>query len=177
MSIQISALAKKETAGIPKNPCDSLHLITNIGIEGDYHAGEFIRHRYLANKDPLQKNLRQVLIIDDSIHQELKKLGIHLEAGMMGENIILSNIDIMQLPIGSILEFYSPDAPQTSQPPTLKTTEIRTPCKQLNQTHPELLKSVIEKKGEEFIYKAGMMAIVLHGGFIKINDTVKIVEA
>ena len=176
MTTKIIALAKKDTPGIPKTPSNSLNLITNIGIEGDYHAGEFVRHRHLAKKNPLQKNLRQVLIIDNGIHQELEKEGIHLAPGMMGENIILSNIDIMNLPINSILEFHSPAHPNNPQPPTLKTTEIRTPCKQLNQTHPELLKAVIDKKGEEFIYKAGIMAIVVKGGTIKINDTVKITK-
>lgn len=171
MSIKIIALAKKDTPGIPKIACSQLNLIANYGIEGDYHAGEFVRHRHLAQKDPLQKNLRQVLIIDNSIHQALKEFEIHLAPGMMGENIILSDIDIMHLPIGSIIEFHSSSNPNNAHPPTLQTTEIRTPCKQLNQTHPELLKSVIDKKGEDFIYKAGMMAVVLSGGTIKIEDS------
>lgn len=50
---------------------DSIELIENIGVAGDYHTGKFVRHRYLAKKDPTRPNLRQVLLTDTSIFAEL----------------------------------------------------------------------------------------------------------
>ena len=42
--------------GLPKPVVEAVHLIEDWGVEGDYHAGHSVRHRYLARKDPTQPN-------------------------------------------------------------------------------------------------------------------------
>jgi MOSC domain-containing protein YiiM len=100
----VVAVCKKAQHGIPKISVEAIHLLENYGVEGDYHAGKFVRHRYLARKDPNVPNVRQVLLIDTSILSFLADQDIHLEPGMMGENLLLDGISVMELPLGTQLE-------------------------------------------------------------------------
>ena len=74
----VVAVCQKAEPGLPKLEVDAIQLVENFGVEGDYHAGEFVRHRYLAKKDPNIPNLRQVLLVDKSILAEIARQGIHL---------------------------------------------------------------------------------------------------
>ena len=56
----VVAVCQKAEPGLPKLQVEAVHLVKNHGIDGDYHAGKLVRHRYLAKKDPTQPNLRQV---------------------------------------------------------------------------------------------------------------------
>ncbi len=38
-------------------------LVEGHGVEGDAHAGAFVRHRYLARRQPHLPNLRQIHLI------------------------------------------------------------------------------------------------------------------
>ena len=77
----VLAVCKNANPGVPKNQVDSIQLLEEFGVEGDYHAGTKIRHRYLAEKDPEQLNHRQVLLIDAQILGDLGKVGIKLIPG------------------------------------------------------------------------------------------------
>ena len=92
----VIAVCKKAEPGLPKLVVNAIQLIENYGVEGDYHAGEFVRHRYLAKKDPTRPNLRQVLLIDTKILADITTQDIHLEPGMMGENMIIDGIGLME---------------------------------------------------------------------------------
>ena len=78
-------------------------------------------------------NIRQVLLIDTTILSNLADQDIHLEPGMLGENLILDGINLMALPIGTRLEVGEA---------TLELTELRHPCYQLNESHLNLLEAV-----------------------------------
>ncbi len=161
----VVAVCKKAEPGLPKQVVDAIQLVENYGVAGDYHAGEFVRHRYLANKDPNKPNLRQVLLVDTSMFAAIAGKGIRLAPGMMGENIIIEGMSVMTLPIGSRLEIA--DA-------LLEVTEIRNPCLQLNEMHPRLLKAVAYKVDSKVQRNAGMMARVLKGGTVKPGDAVSV---
>jgi MOSC domain-containing protein YiiM len=159
----VIAVCKKGSPGLPKLEVDAIQLIENYGVKGDYHAGEFVRHRYLAKKDPTQPNRRQVLLIDTKILNELASQGIHLTPGMMGENIIVDGIGLMALPVGAHLEVGEA---------LLKVTEVRNPCYQLNEMHPQLLKAVENSGTGPDPRNAGMMAIILSGGWVRPGNSV-----
>lgn len=159
----VAAVCKKNQPGIPKLEVDAVQLIENLGVEGDYHAGKFVRHRYLAKKDPTRPNLRQVLLIDTIILAYLAGLGIHLQPGWMGENIILDGVDVMNLPMGSQLDIGEA---------ILEITEVRNPCHQLDEMHPGVLKAVeISGPGPDG-RNAGMMARIIRGGAVQRGDPV-----
>ncbi len=163
----VVAVCKKVQPGIPKLAVTAIQLLENYGVEGDYHAGEFVRHRYLAKKDPTRPNLRQVLLIDTSILANLASQDIHLKPGMMGENIILDGISVMSLAIGTRVEVGEA---------VLEITEIRNPCYQLNEMHPRLLKAAETSGTKPDPRNAGMMARVLKGGWVRPVDLVLVMS-
>ena len=160
----VTAVCRNAEPGLPKFPASEITLIENHGVERDYHAGKFIRHRYLAKKDPSKPNHRQVLLTDTSIYRALSQRDIHLDPGMLGENIIIGGMSVMQLPIGSRL---------TINDVLLEITEIREPCYQLNEMHPELQDAVMPDNKDEKTWNAGMMAVVLKGGIVKSGDRIQ----
>jgi MOSC domain-containing protein YiiM len=155
----------KAGPGIPKYAVEAIHLLENFGVEGDYHAGKFVRHRYLAKKDPTVPNVRQVLLIDTTILAYLADQDIHLDPGMMGENLVLDGISVMDLPIGTQLEVGEA---------LLEITEVRHPCYQLNESHPQLLKCVENSGSGSASHNAGMMARILKGGWVRPGDSVHV---
>jgi MOSC domain-containing protein YiiM len=159
----VVAVCKKAEPGLPKLAAEAIELIENYGVAGDYHAGRFVRHRYLAKKDPTRPNLRQVLLADRSILSEIASKEIQLEPGMLGENITVDGIRVMALAIGTQLEIGET---------LVELTEVRNPCYQLNEMHPRLLKAVASKVDGQVRRNAGMMARVLQGGWVRPGDSV-----
>ena len=161
----VVAVCKKAQPGLPKLEVAAIKLLENYGVAGDYHAGEFVRHRYLAKKDPTKPNLRQVLLIDTIILAELASHDIDLEPGMMGENIIVDGISVMSLAIGTRVEVGEA---------LLEITEVRNPCYQLNEMHPRLLEAAKTSGTEPDPRNAGMMARILKSGRVRPGDTVTV---
>ena len=158
------AVCKKAEPGIPKLEVTVIKLLENMGVEGDYHAGEFVRHRYLAEKDPTRPNVRQVLIIDTAILGFLAGQGIDLQPGWMGENIIIDGISIMTLPIGTQLEIGEA---------IVELSEIRNPCYQLDEMHPGVLEAVKTSGPAPDHRNAGMLARIVQGGLVHCGDSVR----
>jgi MOSC domain-containing protein YiiM len=161
----VVAVCTKAQPGLPKLEVAAIQLLENYGVAGDYHAGKFVRHRYLAKKDPTKPNQRQVLLIDTTILVELASQDIHLEPGMMGENIVLDGISVMSLAIGTQVEVGEA---------VLEMTEIRNPCYQLNEMHPRLLKAVETSGTGPDPRNAGMLARILTSGWARPGDAVTV---
>ncbi|MCK5795113.1 MAG: hypothetical protein KAH12_10420 [Anaerolineales bacterium] len=132
-------------------------------MEGDYHAGAKIRHRYLAKKDPEQPNHRQILLIDTQILGNLGKVGIKLVPGQMAENIVCYGISVMALEKGGHL---------AAGEALLEITEVRDPCKQLNERHPDLYQAVIQEINGKERYTAGVFARVLRAGKVDTGNSI-----
>jgi MOSC domain-containing protein YiiM len=159
----VIAVCQKPEPGLPKLEVEAIQLIEDLGVAGDYHAGKLIRHRYLARKDPTRPNLRQVLLADTTIVAEISAKGIALKPGMLGENVLLDGIKVMELAAGTRLELGEA---------LLELTEVRNPCFQLNEIHPNLLKAVAAKVDGGVRRNAGMMARILRGGWVRPGDPV-----
>jgi len=162
---KVVAVCRNPEPGLPKPIVDAVNLIENWGVEGDYHAGSLVRHRYLAKKEPDRPNLRQALLVDAAVFAELAQQGIHIGPGMMGENIDIEGIDVMQLVEGTHLAIGSA---------IVEVTERRNPCYQLNGIDPRLLKAVVKKMPERIIFKAGMMTRILQSGLVRAGDLVEV---
>ena len=159
----ILAVCKNAKPGVPKIQVDSIHLMEEFGVEGDYHAGKKIRHRYLAKKDPEMPNHRQVLLIDAQILGDLQKVGIKLVPGQMAENIVCYGINVMALEIGTRL---------AAGEALLEVTEVRDPCKLLNNSHPDLYNAVINEINGEKEYTAGIFARIIRGGKVDTGNSI-----
>lgn len=165
---QVVAVCRNAEPGLPKPVVDEVRLVEDWGVEGDYHAGKFVRHRYLAKKDATQPNLRQVCIVDAAAFTTLGECNLQIGPGMMGENITVEGVAIMRLPIGTRLSIGEA---------VVEMTEVRIPCKQLNGIAAGLLKAVSQRRRGEKVYMAGMMARVLTGGLVRAGDAVGVLEA
>ena len=161
----VFAVCKKSEPDVPKPRVDEINLIEDFGVEGDYHAGKTVRHRYLAKKDPLQPNHRQVLITDTTLFADVAQQGITLEPGWLGENLVLDGVSVMALPVGTQIAIG--DA-------VLELTEVRDPCNQLNACHPGILKAVVIKEENEVRFNSGMLARVLSSGPVRPGDAVRV---
>ena len=139
-----------------------------LGVEGDAHMGEKVKHRSRVAKDPNQPNLRQVHLIHAELFEELAKKGFQVSNGQMGENITTYGIDLLSLPKDSILYIGSSAKVQV--------TGLRNPCKQIDSIQNGLMQAVLDKdESGNLIRKSGIMGIVLEGGAVKPNDEITVV--
>jgi hypothetical protein len=59
---------------------ESITLLTGLGVEGDAHLGQTVKHRSRVARDPNQPNLRQVHLIHAELHDELRAAGFAVSA-------------------------------------------------------------------------------------------------
>lgn len=146
---------------------ESIRLIMGLGVEGDVHAGETVKHRYRVKQDPTQPNLRQVHLIHAELHDELQKLGFDVKAGQMGENVTTRGLDLLDLPTGTKL-FLGPDA-------VVEITGLRNPCYQLDDFQQGLMAATLDRdEAGNLVRKAGVMSIVLSDGAVRPGDMIKV---
>lgn len=163
----IKAVSKNKAHSPSKFNCDSIVLLKGLGVEGDAHMGEKIKHRSRVAKDPNQPNLRQVHLIHAELFEELAEKGFSIQAGQMGENITTEGVDLLNLPKDTILSIGA-----TSK---IKITGLRNPCNQLNSIQEGLLNAVLENDAHgNLIRKSGIMGIILEGGEVKAGDEIQI---
>lgn len=162
---KVVALSKSSTHTMQKFNTPQLRLLKGLGVEGDAHLGETVKHRSRVAKDPTQPNLRQVHLIQQELFEELVQKGFTVTPGLMGENITTRGIDLLALPRGTILTIGSSAKVQI--------TGLRNPCHQLNGIQKGLMKAVLDRDAEgHLIRKAGIMGIVLADGQIELGDEI-----
>lgn len=100
----VVAVAADRGHRFSKPPQDRIVLLEGHGVEGDAHAGPFVRHRYLARRQPRLPNLRQVHLIPSELFTSLLEAGFEVEAGELGENITTAGLDLERMPLGTLIE-------------------------------------------------------------------------
>jgi hypothetical protein len=81
----------------------SIRLLAGLGVEGDAHMGETVKHRSRVVRDATAPNLRQVHLVHAELHDELRSNGFDIVPGQMGENVTTRGIDLLGLPVGTRL--------------------------------------------------------------------------
>src|SRR5205085_355840 len=133
-------------------------LVKGHGIEGDAHAGAFVKHRYLARWRPRMPNERQVHIIDQALFGDLRREGFDVHPGELGENVTTLGIDLMRLPLATTLTFGASA--------TVELRGLRTPCVLIDRFQKGLLKA-LTRKGDLPPFRAGVMGIACSGGEVR----------
>jgi MOSC domain-containing protein YiiM len=168
MPATVVSVNSKDTPGVGKIPREQVTLVADHGVEGDYHAGKFVRHRSRAAKTPDLPNRRQVHLMHAELFDELAPLGIRVVPGAMGENITTRGLPILDLAPGTRLHL--------GESAVIEVTGLRNPCNQLDNVDQRLLAQVATKDATgEIIRKAGIMAIVLEGGPVRPGDPITVV--
>jgi len=145
----------------------SIRLLEGIGVEGDAHSGETVKHRSRAARDPSQPNLRQVHLIHAELHEQLRAAGFAVSAGQMGENVTTRGVDLLGLPTGARLRL--------GDEAVVLVTGLRSPCAQLDGIQQGLMEATLNRDGDgNLVRKAGVMGVVLVGGEVRPGDAVTV---
>jgi len=163
----VLSVSKSSKHSFSKEIVDSIVLIQGEGVEGDAHKGVTVKHRSRVKVDPTQPNLRQVHLIHSELISELQAKGFKVHPASMGENITTTGIKLLDLPTGAVLKIGK-DA-------EIEITGLRNPCAQLDNYQKGLTSAVLDKDAEgNVIRKAGVMGIIVKGGEVAADDSIKI---
>ena len=145
----------------------TISLVAGLGVEGDAHMGETVKHRSHIRKFGHIPNLRQVLLIHEELFEELRAGGFTVGPGSIGENVTTRGIDLLGLPTGTRLRLGAQAV--------IEITGLRNPCRQVEAFAPGLLQAVLGRDADgNLIRKAGVMAIVITGGEVRAGDAIAI---
>ena len=167
MSGIVTAVCRSATHSMRKPACAQIRLVAGLGVEGDAHAGETVKHRSRVAQDPSQPNLRQVHLVHAELHDALGAAGFAVSPGLMGENVTTRGVDLLALPTGTRLHLGA-DA-------VVEITGLRNPCVQLDGIQRGLMAATLARDPEgRLVRKAGVMAIVLRGGDVRPQDAIRV---
>ena len=140
MTGEVIAVCISEKKGTEKINIHSCEVIEGFGLKNDAHGGNW--HR-------------QVSLLSHEKIEDFKTRGGFVEKGAFGENIIVSGIDLRNLPVGTIIKINEV---------VLEVTQIGKEC----HSHCEIFHRV----GDCIMPREGIFTKVIKGGFIKEGDTV-----
>jgi MOSC domain-containing protein YiiM len=140
-----NAKAPRGAIGYVRHALTEANLVESYGIEGDRKGGH------------PKRNLN---VMDESTLAELEAEGYPTTPGMLGENLILSGIDLRRLPTGARLQIG--DA-------VIELGKLREPCEQLTELD--------ERMPESVIGRVGVMCRVITSGLVRVGDPVQVVAA
>lgn len=164
---EVVAVACAPGHGFSKPLQESVRLLTGLGVQGDAHAGETVRHRSRVRADPTQPNLRQVHLLAAELLDELNGSGFVVAAGDLGENVLTRGLDLLGLPAGTRLSLGG-DA-------VVEVTGLRNPCAQIDGFQPGLLAAVLARDDEgALVRRAGIMGVVRAGGLVSPGDRIAV---
>ena len=135
LSGRVIAVSRNPKHTMSKPAQLSVRLLAGLGVEGDAHLGETVKHRSRVRRDPSQPNLRQVHLLHAELHDELRQSGFDLAPGEMGENVTTRGIDLLGLPVGTRLAL--------GDQAVVEVTGLRNPCAQLNGLRPGLMAATL----------------------------------
>ena len=164
---RVVSVAASPVHGFSKPTVNEIRLLAGLGVEGDVHCGETVKHRSRVRIDPTQPNLRQVHLVHSELFAELAAAGFDITPGAIGENITTAGIDLLGLPRGARLAI--------GDEAIVEITGLRNPCVQLDGYRPGLTAAVLGRDAEgRIVRKAGIMGIVIAGGSVRAGDPIAV---
>lgn len=162
----VTAVAVHAAHAFSKTPTDAIEVVAGMGVRGDAHFGATVRHRSRVAADPSQPNLRQVHLIHDELLAELRDRGFSVRPGDLGENVTTHGIDLLSLPVGTILAVGES---------LLAITGLRNPCSQIDAFQDGLLRAVLDRAPDgTLVRKSGVMAVVVASGVVRSGDRIEV---
>jgi MOSC domain-containing protein YiiM len=163
----VTAVSAGAAHGVRKPAAPAITLVEGLGVAGDAHAGETVQHRSRVARDPTQPNLRQVHLIAEELHIQLRGGGLHVSPGDMGENVTTRGIELIALPAGTRLRLGSQAV--------VEVTGLRNPCAQLDTIQPGLMAATLGRDEDgNLVRKSGVMGVVLAGGDVRVGDAIEV---
>jgi MOSC domain-containing protein YiiM len=145
----------------------SIRLLKGLGVAGDAHMGETVKHRSRVRKDPTQPNLRQVHLMHAELFDELRLKGFVVRPADLGENVTTEGIDLLALPSGAKL-YLGASA-------VVEITGLRNPCIQIDHFQKGLMAATLDRDADgNLVRKAGVMGIVISDGDVRPGDAIRV---
>jgi MOSC domain-containing protein YiiM len=168
MTAIVTAVSRSKDHTFSKLNDLTIRLVAGLGIEGDAHMGEKVKHRsHIRKHGPNMPNLRQVHLIHEELFDELRASGFDVRPGVLGENVTTRGVDLLALPLGTRLKLGTEAV--------IEITGLRNPCRQIEAFRPGLLSAVLGRDpGGNLIRKTGVMAVVVAGGDVKAEDAIAV---
>jgi len=94
----VTAVSRSAAHTFGKRNRDSIRILAALGVEGDAHLGETVKHRSRVARDPSQPNRRKLHLIHAELHDELRSRGFEVLAGQMGEDVTTRGVDLLGVP-------------------------------------------------------------------------------
>ena len=139
--VSVNVNGRKEFRKIPQ---PEAVLVADFGLQGDRHAGRARRHVSLLNAETLR---------------ELAARGMPVGPGVLGENMTVEGVSVMELPDGARLRVGSA---------VLEITGERPACREMLDVHADVLKAMVGR--------AGKMASVVAGGTVRPGDQIEVLR-
>lgn len=163
----VTAVSLRKGHHFSKTNSLSIRLLKGLGVAGDAHMGETVKHRSRVARDPTQPNLRQVHLMHDELFEELQAKSFLVRPGDLGENVTTHGIDLLALPTGTRLHL--------GDSAVVEITGLRNPCIQIDRFHKGLMAATLDKDPDgNLIRKAGVMSVVLADGDVRAGDAVRV---
>jgi MOSC domain-containing protein YiiM len=163
----VTAVSLRKGHHFSKINAMSIRLLRGLGVDGDAHMGETVKHRSRVAKDPNQPNLRQVHLLHEELFEELRPKNFIVRPGDMGENVTTRGVDLLALPAGTRLHL--------GESAVVEVTGLRNPCIQIDRFQKGLMAATLDKDADgNLIRKAGVMSVVLAEGDVRPGDAVRV---
>ena len=163
----VIAVSSRTGHHFSKTPNLSIRLLKGLGVAGDAHMGETVKHRSRVRKDPTQPNLRQVHLMHAELFDELRARGFVVQPADLGENVTTSGIDLLALPAGTRLHLGASAV--------VEITGLRNPCIQIDHFQQGLMAATLDKDANgNLVRKAGVMSIVIAEGDVRPGDAIRV---
>ena len=160
----VTAVSRSNGHTFSKSNVLTIRLVAGLGVEGDAHYGDKVQHVFHARKNPDAPNLRQVHLIHEELFDELRTGGFQVRPGNIGENVTTRGVDLLALPTGTRLQVGNA---------VIEITGLRNPCRQIDAFAKGLTSAVLGRCAQgQLIRKAGVMAIVVKSGDIRVGDAI-----
>lgn len=151
----IVAVCVSETKGTPKVNRRRGRLVAGHGLQGDVHAGDW--HR--------QVSLLAVESVD-----KMRAKGLDVGPGAFGENLTTQGLDLVRLPVGTLLAIVPAAEPaQLPAGPLLELTQIGKEC------HTRC--AIYYQIGDCVMPREGVFTRVLRGGTLAAGDAILVLTA
>ena len=165
---RVVAVAARTAHTFSKQTLPVIRLLQGLGVEGDAHLGTTVQHLSRVRRAPHEPNLRQVHLIHAELFDEMHEAGHRLLPGELGENVTTSGLDLLGLPVGTVLVLGD-----TAE---VLVTGLRNPCVQIERFRPGLLERVVHRDAAgSLVRKTGVMGVVRRGGEVRPGDPVTVV--
>lgn len=163
---KIVAVAADRGHHFSKLTRERIILVEGHGVEGDAHAGSFVRHRYLARRRPRLPNLRQLHLIPSELFPFLLEAGFEVGPGDLGENVTTAGLDLELMPVGTLIEL--------GLSAVVELTGLRTPCVLIDRFRAGLKRQVLSSAETGPPFKSGVLGVVRAGGPLMAGDSARV---